>query len=127
MPVKYAYRQDYHPPFPALEVVLINDDEGLRSAPLSALLDSGADGTLIPLAHLKDLLATPLRDALIRSHWGERRSVQMFAIDLEIAGVHFPSVFVIGDDQGDEVVLGRNLLNKLVVLLDGPAEKLSLR
>jgi len=125
--VKYAYCQDYYPAFPALEIVLVNDDESMRSGPISALVDTGSDGTLVPISYLKDLLAPPLRDATIRSHWGERRNVQLFVVDIEIAGSLLTGTFVVGDEQGNEIVLGRNLLNKLVLLMDGPAETVTLR
>jgi predicted aspartyl protease len=125
--VKYTYCQDYQPAFPALEIVLLNDDESLRSGPISALVDTGSDGTLVPISYLKDLQVVPLRDVTIRSHWGERRSVQLFVVDLEIAGSRLPGAFVVGDEQGNEIVLGRNLLNKLVLLMDGPAETVALR
>lgn len=42
-------------------------------------------------------------------------------IDLELENFKLPDIFVIGDDQGDEIILGRNILNKLRILLDGPA------
>jgi len=42
-------------------------------------------------------------------------------IDLELGDLRLPGVFVVGDEQGDEIVLGRNVLNKLRLLLDGPA------
>jgi len=30
---------------------------------------------------------------------------------------------VVGDEQGQEILLGRNVLNKLIVLLDGPGRQ----
>jgi len=42
-------------------------------------------------------------------------------VDLELDGLRLPSIFVVGDEQGDEIVLGRNVLNKLRLFLDGPA------
>lgn len=110
--MKSSYRQDYQPAFPALTVTLTNMEENVRAGPLSALVDTGADSTLIPISYLKDLLAPALRDVFIRSHWGERRSVQMYLIDLEVGEIRLPGIFVIGDDQGDEIILGRNVLNK---------------
>ena len=127
MQTQSTYRKDYHPAFPALDVILANVEDGLRSGPLSALLDSGADGTLVPISYLKDLLAVPLRDVSIRSHWGELRKVQLFTIDLELADLRLPGIFVIGDEQENEIVLGRNVLNRLVVVLDGPGESVTLR
>jgi hypothetical protein len=35
-------------------------------------------------------------------------------------GLRLADVFVVGDEQGDETVLGRNVLNRLRLLLDGP-------
>ncbi|MFQ5859514.1 MAG: hypothetical protein ACE5LU_28280 [Anaerolineae bacterium] len=32
-----------------------------------------------------------------------------------------PGISAVGDDQGDEIILGRNVLNQLRLLLDGPA------
>jgi hypothetical protein len=35
--------------------------------------------------------------------------------------VQLSAVWVVGDELGNEVVLGRNVLNRLRLLLDGPA------
>lgn len=39
---------------------------------------------------------------------------------LEVEGQLLPGIEVVGDEQGRDVLLGRNVLNKLIVLLDGP-------
>ena len=119
--MKYPYDASYQPSFPVVRAVLCNSEEGLRTAPGNALLDTGSDGSLVPIAYLREILAPALTDARIRSHWGEWRSVQLFAVDLELDDLRLPNVFVVGDEQGDEIVLGRNVLNKLRLLLDGPA------
>jgi len=31
-----------------------------------------------------------------------------------------PGIVVVGDDQGQEIILGRTVLNKIILLLDGP-------
>ena len=87
---------------------------------MNALLDTGSDGSLVPLLYLQQILAPALTDSRIRSHWGEWRSVQLFLVDLELNGLRLPNVFVVGDEQGDEIVLGRNIINNLRLLLDGP-------
>lgn len=84
-------------------------------------LDTGSDGSLVPIAHLRQIFAPALTDTRIRSHWGEWRSVQLYVVDLELDGLRLPGVFVVGDEQGDEIVLGRNVLDKLRLLLNGPA------
>lgn len=120
--MKYPYDASYHPPFPVVRVVLLNSEEGLHTGVESALLDTGSDGSLVPISHLREILAPAISDARIRSHWGEWRSVQLFVVDLELDSLTLPDVIVVGDDQGDEVILGRNVLNELRLLLDGPVE-----
>jgi len=119
--MRYPYTTGYQPPFPVIRVVLHNNEEGLNTLTEDALLDTGSDGSIVPIVYLRQILAPALTDTRIRSHWGEWRSVQLFVVDLELDGLILPGVFVVGDEQGDEIVLGRNVLNKLRLLLDGPA------
>jgi predicted aspartyl protease len=118
--MKYPYTTFYRPPFPSAQIVLHNSEKELQTTAQSALLDTGSDGSLVPIAYLRGILAFPLTDTYIRSHWGERRAAQLFAVDIEINGLKLPGIFVVGDEQGDEIILGRNVLNKLRLLLDGP-------
>lgn len=119
--MKFPYDASYQPPFPVARVVFYNGEEGLHTAAKDALLDTGSDGSLVPIAYLRQILAPPITDTRIRSHWGEWRSAQLFVVDIELNGLRLPGIFVVGDEQGDEIVLGRNVLNKLRLLLDGPA------
>lgn len=119
--MKLAYDARYQPSFPILPVVLHNSEQGLHAAVRNALIDTGSDGSLVPVRYLREILAPALTDTRIRSHWGEWRSVQLFVVDLEMASLRLPNIFVVGDEQDDAIVLGRNVLNKLRLLLDGPA------
>jgi len=125
--MKFPYDAAYDPAFPAVPVLLRNSDEGLRTEKVPALLDTGSDGSLVPIAYLEQILAPPMADTHIRSHWGEWRAAQLFAVDIELGSLRLPGVFVIGDEQGTEIVLGRNVLNKLRLLLDGPAGRSDIR
>jgi len=125
--MKYPYNAAYEPPFPAAPVVLRNSEEGLRTEKAQALLDTGSDGSLVPIAYLEEILAPPVVDTHIRSQWGEWRAAQLFAVDLELGSLRLPGVFVVGDELGSEIVLGRNVVNKLRVLLDGPAGQSDIR
>jgi hypothetical protein len=46
--------------------------------------------------------------------------VTLYAVALEINQYHFDFIQVIGDDIGEEIILGRDVLNCLRLLLDGP-------
>jgi predicted aspartyl protease len=120
--MKHPYDISYEPTFPTITVAFQNVEVGRQTEPISALLDTGSDGTLVPIGLLRQILASPLTTTRIRSHWGEWRSVQLFAVDVKIDHLTLPGIFVVGDEQGDEVILGRDVLNRLRLLLDGPAQ-----
>lgn len=115
----YAYNLKFTPPFPNLPVVLHPIEGGEATKTINALIDTGADFTLVPLAHLKRLQAEMLYPTQVRSHWGEFTSGHVYVVDLEVAGELLPAIPVVADRRGKEIILGRNVLNKLILLLDG--------
>jgi hypothetical protein len=111
------YNRNYQPPFPALLTYLRNGDE--RSGPFLALLDTGADVTFVPIDLLQEIEALEALGAQVRSHFGELRPVQLYIVGFQIENVTLGSTYVIGDEVGDAIILGRDVLNKLPVFLDG--------
>jgi len=122
MKTNYPYLTTYYPPMPVLQVRLGYPGESLRLGPLPAIVDTGADGTLVPQSLVDELGAPFIDDVRVRSHWGEWRNVQLFTVDVGIGSLCLPAVEVVGD-PGQEIVLGRNILNQLKLLLDGPAAR----
>jgi len=120
--VNFVYNNSYFPPAPFTEIRLGIPDESLKIGPLMALLDSGADATLIPVHHLKALPKMSSNRHFLRSQWGERRIVKVYRLDVGIAGVRLPAIEIVADDQGDEVIIGRDVLNKLRITLNGPKQ-----
>ena len=119
--MSHPYLTTYYPPMPALQIWLGYPEEALTIGPLTAIVDTGADGTLVPQSLIDELGAPFVDDIRVRSHWGEWRNMQLFTVDVGIGKLRLPAVEVAGDDQGKEIVLGRNILNRLKLLLDGPA------
>ena len=124
--MKFAYDVSYTPPVPVLSVRLAAPGEAARVGPLAAIADTGSDGTLIPSHYLEMAEAIDLGDVLLSGVLGESREAHLFEIDIHVDGLVLPSVAVVGDDQGEEVILGRNLLNKLILLLDGQRQETEL-
>jgi len=124
--VKYPYLKNYHPAMPALKIWLGYPTEALTIGPLVAIVDTGADSTLVPQQWLDKIEAPFSDEARLRSHWGEWREVALFTIDLGIETMRLPSVEVVGDDEGTEVILGRNVLQRLKMLLDGPSSQVEI-
>jgi len=115
------YDSTYRPPFPVLAVVLRSEDGTV--GPLAALLDSGADATVVPSHLLEEIAALEGEQATLRSHFGDTRLVQTYLANIEVDGHVLPGVYVVGDDEGDEIILGRDILNKLPLFLDGSQQQ----
>ncbi len=58
----------------------------------------------------------------IRSQWGERHNVMLYLVDIQIGNLTLPGIEVVGDEISDEIILGRDVLNRLRILLNGPGE-----
>ena len=62
----------------------------------------------------------------MRSHWGEWRFVKIGVIDMALDGILLPAVEVVADEKSDIILLGRNVLNRLILLLDGPGRQMDI-
>ncbi len=124
--MKFKYSQDYFPPVPLVKVTFITAAESLRTNPLDAIIDTGADGTIVPIAYLDEIMALPTVEMTMRSQWGERRRVLLYLVDVQVGQITLPGIEVVGDEQSDEIILGRDVLNRLRILLDGPANTITL-
>lgn len=117
---KQPYDTEATPPIPEIEIALTLPQSAETLGPLHAIVDSGADATLVPVEILQQLGARACDEALLRGPWGEQRRVYTYLVDVHIYERVLPGIEVVGDTLGETIVLGRNLLNKLIVLLDGP-------
>lgn len=112
----------YDPSAPIIEVVVRNPRTGKETLPIRALVDTGADATFIPMTYLRQLRMPIKSKGTIRSHWGEPRSINVYLVYLVIRNVVIQVPTAIGDNQGEEIVLGRDALNQLRIVLNGWAE-----
>ena len=72
--MNFHYSQDHIPPAPIIDITLITAAESLQVGPLPAFVDSGADGTIVPINYLDEIQAPPTVEMFIRSQWCERYS-----------------------------------------------------
>lgn len=120
--MKFPYDTDYFPPAPSVEIQLGVPGESLSIGPLTAFVDSGADATLLPVRYLRTLPVQVDNRKRLRSQWGESRIVDIYLLDIGIGNIRLPVIEVVADNRGDEIIVGRNVLNKLRILLDGLAQ-----
>ncbi len=75
--------------------------------------------TFVPVNLLEGIEAPEAHKARVRSHFGEMHPVQLYAIGFQIEGNNLATTYVVGDEQDNEIILGRDVLNKLPIFLDG--------
>ena len=93
---------------------------------LSALVDTGADVTIVPTRFIEPLDLQADNRKILRSPWGERRPVNVYLLDVGIGAIRLPLMEIVADDRDNEVIMGRNVLNRLRLVLDGPRQLLEL-
>lgn len=124
--MKFPYDNDYFPPAPRVDLYLAAPGVSFTIGPLKALVDTGADATLIPSHVIESLDLQIDNRKYLRSQWGERRRVDVYLLDVGIANFRFPAIEIIADEQSAEAIVGRNVLNRLVLLLNGPKQILEI-
>ena len=117
----YPYSADYEPSMPIATVTLRAPSSGEVIGPEMALVDSGADGTLIPINLLEQIGAVSIATGRLTWLWEESRPVNLYIVQMEIGPCVLPKVRVAGVPAGTDLILGRNVLNQMVLTLNGPA------
>lgn len=117
----YPYSEAYDPAMPVIEIGVSLPKRSAAEITTPALLDSGSDGTLIPIDLLESIGAKPVGPARVHGLWGGSRSANMYLVKLYIGPHQLFAVRVAGVNADDECILGRNLLNHLIVTLNGHA------
>jgi predicted aspartyl protease len=118
-----AYSRGVQPPAPALSIRLRCEATDQSIGPLLALVDTGADATIVPLQHLLEIGAEESAPGWLRGVIGERLPVKLYFVDIRLGDVTIPGLRVIGHPQAEDILLGRDMLNKLALFLDGPEQQ----
>jgi predicted aspartyl protease len=124
--MKCKYSSDFNPPAPVIElcvsVPLSKDDISL-----TALIDSGADVTVIPERIISQLKIRRV-DSTLASGFGKGVvEASVYAAVLSVEGILKPKIYRVLSWRENYVLLGRDLLNQLITVLDGPNGVLKLR
>lgn len=122
----HEYSSDYRPSMPVCEVYLGPSGKEPTLGPLEAILDIGADVTVVPTKYLRQFGAKAMGTGRAHSIWGDSKPVELYAISFRLDHLRFNALRVLADDTSDEIVLGRFVLNRLKIVLDGPASMLEI-
>jgi predicted aspartyl protease len=116
----YDYDFAFSPSAPVAEIEVTSD---LSDTPITlvAFIDSGADATMLPFEVLERLQAEELETRYLRTVTGKRVAVDLYRVAIRIGAYQFRSIRAIATDSPAEIILGRDVLNHLIVTLNGLA------
>jgi predicted aspartyl protease len=115
----FDYDARYTPSIPVAEIK-IGKVRATSSLILQAIIDSGADATVIPLHVLRALGARKSKRVWMNT-MGVRQMVDLYPISLQMAAYERKVLLVVGSPDTEEAILGRDVLNHLIVTLNGLA------
>jgi predicted aspartyl protease len=116
----FDYDRSYDPPMPVAQVEIWYVPT-VSPLIIDAIIDSGADATVVPERYLDQIGARIHDHVWMRGMMSERLQVALYSISLRIGSYTQLEVSVVADPEGNEMVLGRDILNHLQVTLNGIA------
>lgn len=120
MTASLPYDKDFDPPAPVVGIRVTNATDG-SSVLIRALVDTGADSTVIP-GHVAEELGLPIVEYARIEGVGSVREVSVHAALVQLGDVETKlSVAAFEEER----VVGRDLLRHFVTRLDGPKGILS--
>lgn len=121
-----SYSAALSPPGPVASIRVIQPATGAESGPLPGKLDTGADLTVLPDRVLAELRVPPWGRVWARSFDGSYSQRLVYYVCLRVEGFELPAIRCMGARRPD-ALLGRDVLNQFVILLDGKSLCFDLR
>lgn len=111
----------FDPPAPLALVDVRSEvlDGTIRDVPM--LLDTGADVTLLPRSHVRPLISADAQLFELEAFDGTKSLSPAITCELVFLGKSFRGQFLLVDSWHG--VLGRNVLNNLSIVFDGPSKQ----
>lgn len=112
-------------PLPIITLNLFDEITQATTPLLTALIDTGADGTLVPYEVLQNAGFRPNRQRRRLFSVQTRQppeTVLGYSVTMKIGDIQLNEIDVYGSRTVNDVILGRNVLNRMVFTYDGPAQ-----
>ena len=117
---RYAYNRQVSPPAPFVHVTVSEPDQRASVDNIPAQVDTAADMTVLPQS-LVDTLGLVQLDRVPATGFGGHVSfVPSYIVRVEIRGLSSAVVKVLASRDEPYVLLGRDVLNRHRMVLDGP-------
>jgi hypothetical protein len=119
--LSFDYDAAYMPPARFLPITVDGYDPDKAPITVSAFVDSGADGTLLPIDLLKAIGAAYEDTVRLRGTTGSVQRVDRYTVRIRIGEIVIYAVSAVAIAAGSEPIVGRDVLNHVVLTLHGPA------
>jgi predicted aspartyl protease len=121
----FAYNKSERPPAPYIAVDIAPTGRRRKPIPRRAKLDSGASITVIPESLIKRWRLPSSGAVIVQAYNGSKSMRFTYSVDIIIGGHRFRDIEVTVAPRRT-LLLGRNLLNKLRITLDGIQEQVEI-
>jgi hypothetical protein len=111
----------FDPPAPLALVTVESEELGIVIHDVPMLLDTGADVSLLPRSQVAPLASADAKQYELEAFDGTKSTAPAITAELRFLGNSFRGQFLLIDNWHG--VLGRNVLNNLSLLFDGPSRK----
>ena len=122
----YSYNRQVTPPAPYVHVAIQTPESELAVSDVPALLDSAADVTVVPARVVRQLHLSPLGEVAVTGFDGEVTIAVAYLVQLAIRQLGAELFKVLASEQEPHVLLGRDVLNRHRVVMDGPQLRLEI-
>lgn len=116
------YSSEYFPPAPVVKIIIRPTAGGETEVSLPAFVDSGADGTMLPIDVLTTVGARFIETRRMRGVTGHTLTVDMYLVTVQVGAYVLPGIEAIAVTEEAEAILGRDVLNQFVISLNGLAQ-----
>lgn len=117
----FPYDSDFDPAAPVVSVGLSSSGSESSQREIVALIDSGSDVTMMPLFMLTEAGCRFVEQRRLRGIVGETITVNLFLMAVHVSGNVIHGIRAVAMKDGTEAILGRDVLNQLEIVLNGPA------
>jgi predicted aspartyl protease len=113
-----AYDRAFNPPAPVADVTIANPVTPNKRSRVRGKMDTGADITVIPERLIVPLGISPKGRVWTRGYDGTYAQRAVYYVRLTLEGFVLATIRCIATNRTD-VLLGRNVLNRFLITLDG--------
>jgi hypothetical protein len=118
--IRYRYNEQLDPPAPFVHVSLERPDGGATLENLPAQVDTAADLSVVPGGLVEQLKLVQFDALPVAAFGGIVKTVPTYLGRLSVRGHAATVVEVVSSAEEPHILLGRDVLNRHRILLDGP-------